>query len=666
MEKPSGIYVSVCIVNWNTCGPLATCLKFLGAASLPADLEVIVVDNASTDDSVTMVRRDFPQVKLLPQTVNLMFGPGMNAAAAHASGKYILLLNSDTEVTPAQVRALADFLEASPNVGACSPREKDANGKLWSLRAKPPTAGRLLLQALGGRSLLRRGISENGPQESLTGSCMMIRADVGRKVGFFDPLYPFYYEDTDLLTKIREEGLELRVVPAVVTMHRHATSSSNVDRGRRLLWITRGFCRFVWKHRSPLSARLTIGVELVTSLFETVFYSLAALLTLGRAKKLWQRARVGPQVSWILFRALWFRPFDEDRRQIEIIVTNLKRRHSGVSSTVFALLPAQRKLHRLAYWGKDQPPREYSMGWWAAFTTSFAARPPGRKFRVWHVRRDHEMIIALLVRWLTRGKIKILFTSAAQRFHGRFVRWVTAKMDAVVATTSAAATFCPKVKAVIGHGVDCEKFHPPADRAALWRQAGLPGTIGIGVFGRVREEKGVDIFVEAMLRVLPEFPDATALVVGECLALNQPFKDRLIRKIRDAGLEQRFVWTGYIPNHEVGVWYQRSAIAVACPRYEGYGLTLLEAAASGCAVIGSNTGVFPLLIEDGRTGFLTPAGDVESLSRALRTLLADPERRHKLAEAVREKVRRDFSVEREARELAKVYDDLLGAGPKDS
>jgi len=90
-------------------------------------------------------------------------------------------------------------------------------------------------------------------------------------------------------------------------------------------------------------------------------------------------------------------------------------------------------------------------------------------------------------------------------------------------------------------------------------------------------------------------------------------------------------------------------------------LTLFEASACGCAVIGSNTGAFPLLIEEGRTGFLTPPGDVTALSQALRTLLADEARRKKLAAAAREKVVREFSVEHEARQLAKVYDGLLGA-----
>ncbi len=662
-EKSPVIYISVCIVNWNTRGPLAACLKTLEAHALPQDLEIIVVDNASTDGSADMVRADFPQVKLLPQTRNLMFGPGLNLATAQASGRYVLLLNSDTEVTPRQARALAEYLDSSPRVGACAPREKNADGKLWPLQALPPTAGRLMLQAFGGRKLLRRAVSETGPQESLTGSCMMIRREVGLQVGYFDPGYFFYYEDTDLLTNIRKAGYELRIAPGVTTIHRHATSSRNVDRGRRLVWITNGFCRYIWKHNRPGLARLTLGVALLSSFFETVFYGLATGVTLGLVKSLRQRARVGPQVVGILTWAFLRRPESITGladRPVEIIVTNLKRRHSGVSSTIFALLPWQRKIHQVGYLGTPQPPAIRTMGWWQALLVSLSKVPPGRRCRVWHVRRDHEMVVALFVRWLARGKIKIVFTSAAQRFHGRFVRWLTAHVDAVVATSNSAAQYCPRVAAIIGHGVDCEKFQPVADRQRLWQAAGLPGSLGIGEFGRVREEKGIDVFVAALLAVLPEFPEATALIVGECRPGDQAFKDRLVENIRAAGLEHRFVWTGYISNDQVHLWYQRTAIAVACPRYEGYGLTLFEAAASGCAVIGSRTGAFPLLIEDGRTGFLTAPGEVNSLTKALRTLLSDPQRRLELAQAAREKVRREFSVEQEARQLAQVYEELLG------
>jgi GT2 family glycosyltransferase len=303
MSASISISISVCIVNWNTREALRACLTALGADKPAEDVEIIVVDNASADDSAAMVRTEFPRVKLLAQTTNLMFGPGMNVAARQAMGRFVLLLNSDTEVTLAQARAMADYMERSAQVGACSPRETDAQGRLWPLPAPLPTAGRLIVKALGGRRFLRRAQSSRGPQDCLTGSCMMVRREVGDRVGYYDPGYPLYYEDADLCARIRQAGYELHVVPDVTTIHRHGVSSHKVNRGQRLIWVTEGFCRFVWKHQRAGAARLTLGVAALLAFGETLGYVGLTCLTLGLVNSLRQRAWVGPRVIAILARS---------------------------------------------------------------------------------------------------------------------------------------------------------------------------------------------------------------------------------------------------------------------------------------------------------------------------------------------------------------------------
>jgi hypothetical protein len=298
------VFVSVCIVNWNTRDALRACLNALRAKTLPGDFEVIVVDNASADDSVGMVSAEFSAVKLLPQAQNLMFGPGMNVAVGQATGKHVLLLNSDAEVSVEQVRAMAEFMEQSPRIGACAPREFDGDGKLWPLAPPLPTPGRLLLGAFGARRLACRATSPDEPQECLRGSCIMVRREVGEKVGYFDPGYHFYYEDTDLCAKIRAADYDLRIVAGVTIIHRHAASSKQVDRGRRLVWVTEGFCRYVWKHHTTTSARLCIGIAMLISIGSAFLYLLVTLLTLGFVKSVRQRARVSPQIVGILARML--------------------------------------------------------------------------------------------------------------------------------------------------------------------------------------------------------------------------------------------------------------------------------------------------------------------------------------------------------------------------
>ncbi|MES7358587.1 hypothetical protein U6X56_12390, partial [Cutibacterium acnes] len=125
--------------------------------------------------------------------------------------------------------------------------------------------------------------------------------------------------------------------------------------------------------------------------------------------------------------------------------------------------------------------------------------PVGRPFRIWHVRRDHEMAAGLWARDVLQLPIRLVFTSAAQHRHGWFPRWLISRMDAVIATTPKAASFVPNTTAVVPHGVDLQRFSPPPDKASAWADSGLPGRYGIGVFGRVRPDKGTDVFVDAMI-----------------------------------------------------------------------------------------------------------------------------------------------------------------------
>src|SRR5882757_403403 len=91
--------------------------------------------------------------------------------------------------------------------------------------------------------------------------------------------------------------------------------------------------------------------------------------------------------------------------------------------------------------------------------------------------------------------------------------WVR-QMDAIIATSAISASFLKRDATVVMHGVDTDAYAPPADRAAAFAQGGLPGRYAIGCFGRVRAQKGSDVFVDAMCRLLPRYPDFSAVMVG--------------------------------------------------------------------------------------------------------------------------------------------------------
>lgn len=348
----------------------------------------------------------------------------------------------------------------------------------------------------------------------------------------------------------------------------------------------------------------------------------------------------------------------------EVIVTNIKKRFTGVSGTVNALLPVQARSLDVAYFGSDMPGADIAatqnatrftrLTFWQALRLSFTRLPDGRK-RIWHVRRDPEMMLAILLRDVLRLPIALVFTSAAKHRHSWFPRWLIASMDGVISTTPEAASYVPNTNRVVPHGISLERFSPPADKLTIWQRTGLQGKYGIGVFGRVRPDKGSDIYVEAMLKLLPEFPDYTAVIAGLCQPQHEEFKQALVKKIAAQGLSERIIFLGEIAPAEVGAWYQNVLITVACPRYEPFGLTPLEGMACGCAVVASDTGAFKTIVDEGVTGHVVPTEEVEPLVFALRAVMKDPAKAAEMGQLGRERVENMFSVEREAEGIAAVY-----------
>ncbi len=156
------------------------------------------------------------------------------------------------------------------------------------------------------------------------------------------------------------------------------------------------------------------------------------------------------------------------------------------------------------------------------------------------------------------------------------------------------------------------------------RKPDLPGRYAIGCFGRVRAQKGTDVFVEAMCRLLPRFPDFTAVIVGAVAVEQSGFASELKKRIEAAGLQSRIVITGELAIEQVQRWYQRLTIYAFTSRNEGFGLTLIEAMAAGAALVASRAGAAELVVEDGVTGVLVPPGDADALTAALEPLLRDP------------------------------------------
>jgi len=277
---------------------------------------------------------------------------------------------------------------------------------------------------------------------------------------------------------------------------------------------------------------------------------------------------------------------------------------------------------------------------------------------IWHARRNDEMIVGVLLRALG-WPLKLVFTSAAQRHHTWITRWLIAQMDAVIATSDISASFLKRESVVVMHGVDTDAYAPPPDRAAAFAESKLPGRYTIGCFGRVRAQKGSDVFVDAMCALLPRYPDFTAVMVGAIVPEQQAFASELKRRIEAAGLQSRIIITGELAIEEVQRWYQRLTIYAFTSRNEGFGLTLIEAMAAGNALVAARAGAAEFVVEDGVTGVLTPPGDVDALAAALEPLMRDPALAVTMGQRARARVEEKFSLDAEANAIADVYRRLM-------
>src|SRR6202048_3828233 len=227
-----------------------------------------------------------------------------------------------------------------------------------------------------------------------------------------------------------------------------------------------------------------------------------------------------------------------------LIVPNLHRRYSGVTATNRMVAPKLAQMFRAAWFGPDAPDGIARMG--LADLAKLWRRPTPL---IWHARRNNEMIVGVALRALG-WPLKLVFTSAAQRHHSWITRWLIRRMDAIIATSDISASFLKVQATVIPHGVDTDIYVPPADRGAAFAQTGLPGRYAIGCFGRVRAQKGSDVFVEAMCWLLPRYPDFSAVMIGAITPEQMVFANDLKKRIEAAGLQSRIVITGELSIEE--------------------------------------------------------------------------------------------------------------------
>jgi hypothetical protein len=229
--------LTIIIVNWNTRELLRAALTSLTAATDALNCEIVVVDNASTDGSVAMIERKFPQARLLQNADNVGFARANNQALAQSQSEYVLLLNSDTVVQPKALQHLLAFARLHPEAGGVGPRLLNPDGSLQISCYPLLTAWRecwrlmFLDKVLARRAtydMARWNPTRPREVEVIQGACLLLRRSALDQVGFLDERYFMYSEEMDLCYRLQQVGWKLYWVPQAQVIHYGGASSAKM------------------------------------------------------------------------------------------------------------------------------------------------------------------------------------------------------------------------------------------------------------------------------------------------------------------------------------------------------------------------------------------------------------------------------------------------------
>lgn len=341
---------------------------------------------------------------------------------------------------------------------------------------------------------------------------------------------------------------------------------------------------------------------------------------------------------------------------IDIIAPNLNRRLSGVTSTIVRLVPLQRERIGITSFGVGLPEGFPKLGLPQLLMAGYRKKPI-----VFHARRNVEMLLGIFLKYILRQNLKLLFTSASQRKHSSYTKFLINRMDHIIATSNAGAQYLEHECDVVYHGINVDDFTVLTikEKQARKLELNLPTENLVGCFGRIRKQKGTDVFIDTMIEVLPENPDWSAIIMGRATEEHQGFLKEQKEKIEKAGLSDRIIFAGEVPVDEISSYYQCLSLFIAPQRWEGFGLTPLEAMACGVPVVATKVGAFPEIILEGKTGHLIDRANVDQMIEATQKLLDNKKKLSSYAKASRKHMEDSFRIENEANRLVDIYEEML-------
>ena len=290
--------LSIVIVSYNTKELLRECLTSIERTGTNA-LELFVVDNASSDGSPEMVRRDFPGVKVISNSRNVGFAPANNQALRQCTGKFIMLLNSDTIMLEGTIEKIIAFMEQHPDAGVVGCKLLNTDGSLQPSATSFPNVikdtigialkGNVLKNNPVTRTIISRvgkimGMSASRFDEHLQtketdyprGACFTIRREALDDVGLLDEEYFFTGEEMDWCYRAKQKGWKVYYYPDAAVIH-HDHGATKQMMGKVFVQTRKSALRFYQKHYSPVKTELMKFLVSLVLIWKCVFISFALL-----------------------------------------------------------------------------------------------------------------------------------------------------------------------------------------------------------------------------------------------------------------------------------------------------------------------------------------------------------------------------------------------------
>ncbi len=309
--KP-GSLVSVIIVSWNAREYLAQCLASLSPAVCRYPMEIIVVDNASTDGSPEMVQRKYPECRLIRNGSNLGFAKANNVGIRQSAGEYLCLINSDVRVLDSCITRLVEFCETQPEVGMVGPRILGGDGALQPSCRGFPTVWNTLCRALGLDLLFPHARLFGGyllpfwqhdtvrPVDILSGCFWLVRRRALTGVGVLDEDFFMYGEDMDWCKRFWAQGWRLMFVPSAQAIHYGSASADNAPM-RFYLERQRADLQYWKKHHLWPAQQCYFVISCLQHLLRIIGYAGALLAFAGnRERKRLKIVRSIRCLQWLL------------------------------------------------------------------------------------------------------------------------------------------------------------------------------------------------------------------------------------------------------------------------------------------------------------------------------------------------------------------------------